>query len=54
MSDNDKEIAMQENSDEQPPQQAPNDTNNWDDKDATAGNDPQKYIRTTDSDDIVQ
>jgi hypothetical protein len=51
MSDNDdnKEVAMKQDE-----QQAPDDTSNWDDKDATAGDDPQKYIRTTDSPDIVQ
>jgi len=49
--DENKEVAMQADNDEQ---QAPDDTSNWDDKDATAGDDPQKYIRTIDSDDIVE
>lgn len=49
MSDNEnKETAVQQDE-----QQAPDDTSNWDDKDATVGDDPQKYIRTTDSDDII-
>jgi hypothetical protein len=39
-----KKVAMQQDE-----QQAPDDTANWEDKDATAGDDPQKYIRTLDN-----
>ena len=47
--DEEKEVAMQ-----QEEQEAPDDTSNWDDKDAIVGDGSQKYIRTTDSDDMVE